>query len=90
MSQTAAFRLTYPLELSKLRVEHTQVHIPPTPDPEYTGTTRRGNFADLPVQLDAFTGRILDELDTLGIADDTIVVWASDNGADPKLAAACR
>ena len=26
--------------------------------------------------------RILDKLDELGIADDTIVVWASDNGAD--------
>jgi arylsulfatase len=36
------------------------------------------------VQIDAFTGRILDELDALGVADDTIVVWASDNGADPN------
>jgi arylsulfatase A-like enzyme len=32
--------------------------------------------------MDDFTGQILDELDTLGLADDTIVVWASDNGAD--------
>jgi arylsulfatase A-like enzyme len=63
---------------------YTQVHIPPIPDPEYASTTRRGNFADLLVQLDAFTGRIRDELDALGIADDTIVVWASDNGADPN------
>ena len=27
---------------------------------------------------------ILDKLDELGLADDTIVVWASDNGADPN------
>lgn len=33
--------------------------------------------------MDAFTGQILDKLDELGIADDTIVVWTSDNGADP-------
>ena len=61
---------------------YTQVHIPPIPDPEYAGRTRRGNFADLLVQLDDFTGRVLDELEELGIAEDTIVVWASDNGGE--------
>ena len=61
---------------------YTQVHIPPIPDPEFAGRTKRGNFADLLAQMDDFTGRILDKLDDLGIADDTIVVWASDNGAD--------
>jgi arylsulfatase A-like enzyme len=63
---------------------YTQVHIPPIPDPEYGGKTRRGNFADLLVQMDDFTGRILDALDELGVAGDTIVVWASDNGGDPN------
>ena len=61
---------------------YTQVHIPPIPDPEFAQSTKRGNFADLLAQIDAFTGRILDTLDELGVADDTIVVWASDNGAD--------
>ena len=61
---------------------YTQVHIPPIPDPEYAGKTKRGNFADLLAQMDDFTGKILDTLDRLGLADDTIVVWASDNGAD--------
>ncbi len=32
--------------------------------------------------MDDFTGVVLDKLDELGIADDTIVIWASDNGAD--------
>jgi arylsulfatase A-like enzyme len=63
---------------------YTQVHIPPIPDPEFAGKTKRGNFADLLTQMDAFTGRILDTLDELGLAEDTIVVWASDNGADPN------
>jgi arylsulfatase len=61
----------------------TQVHIPPIPDREYAGKTKRGNMADLLVQLDDFTGRILDALDDMGVREDTIVVWASDNGADP-------
>ena len=69
---------------------YTQVHIPPIPDPEYAGKTKRGNFADLLVQMDAFTGKILDTLDHLGLAEDTIVVWASDNGGDPTFRYARR
>ena len=61
---------------------YTQTHIPTIPDPEYVGKTKRGNWADILTQMDDFTGRILDTLEELGIADDTIVVWASDNGAD--------
>ena len=61
---------------------YTQVHIPTIPDPEYAGRTKRGNWADILTQMDDFTGTILDALDRLGLADDTIVVWASDNGAD--------
>ena len=61
---------------------YTQVHIPPIPDPEYVGKTKRGNWGDILTQMDDFTGVVLDKLDELGIADDTIVVWASDNGAD--------
>ena len=66
-----------------LYLPYTQVHIPPIPDPEYVGKTKRGNWADILTQMDDFTGVILDKLDELGLADDTIVVWASDNGADP-------
>ncbi len=62
---------------------YTQVHIPPIPDPEFAQKTRRGNWADLLTQLDAFTGQILGALDRLGLAEDRIVVWSSDNGADP-------
>ncbi|HEY5247479.1 MAG TPA: sulfatase-like hydrolase/transferase [Dermatophilaceae bacterium] len=63
---------------------YTQVHIPPIPDAEFAGSTKRGNFPDILTQMDVFTGRILDTLDELGLAEDTIVVWASDNGADPN------
>src|SRR3982074_2887332 len=61
---------------------YTQVHIPPIPDPEFAGKTKRGNWADLLTQMDAFTGVILDKLDELGLAKDTIVVWTSDNSGD--------
>ena len=61
------------------------MHNPPIPDPEYAGKTKRGNWADILTQMDDFTGVILDKLDELGLAEDTIVVWASDNGADTDL-----
>ena len=67
-----------------LYLPYTQVHIPPIPDPQYAGKTKRGNLADLLTQMDDFTGTILDTLDHLGLAEDTIVVWASDNGGDPN------
>ena len=63
---------------------YTQVHIPTIPDPAYAGKTKRGNFADLLTQMDDFTGMILDKLKELGLVEDTIVVWTSDNGADPN------
>ena len=66
-----------------LYLPYTQVHNPAIPDPEYVGKTKRGNWADILTQIDDFTGVILDKLDELGVADDTIVVWASDNGPDP-------
>ena len=52
---------------------YTQVHIPPIPDPEYVGKTKRGNWGDILTQMDDFTGVVLDKLDELGLADDTIV-----------------
>ena len=65
-----------------LYLPYTQVHNPAIPDPEYAGKTKKGNWADILTQMDDFTGVILDKLDELGVTDDTIVVWASDNGPD--------
>jgi arylsulfatase A-like enzyme len=61
---------------------YTQVHIPPIPDPEFAGKTKRGNWADLLTQMDAFTGMLMDKLDELGVANDTNVVWTADNSGE--------
>jgi arylsulfatase A-like enzyme len=65
-----------------LYLPYTQVHNPAIPDPAYAGKTKRGSWADILTQIDDFTGKILDALEGLGLTKDTIVVWASDNGAD--------
>lgn len=63
---------------------YTQVHIPPIHDPEFAGKTKRGGMADVLTRMDYFSGQILDTLDALGVTNDSIVIWSSDNGADPN------
>ena len=41
-----------------------------------------GLYADAMMELDAEVGSILKKIDDLGIADNTIVVFTSDNGAE--------
>jgi arylsulfatase len=44
--------------------------------------TGYGEFADGMAELDYVTGKLLDKLDELGIASNTIVIWTTDNGAE--------
>ena len=46
------------------------------------GVTGHGIYADGMVEHDGHVGQILDKLDELGIADNTIVVYSTDNGAE--------
>ena len=63
-----------------LYIPYSLVHHPAIPHPDFKGSTRGGDFADCMVECDHRSGQVLDALDEAGIADDTIVVWASDNG----------
>jgi arylsulfatase A-like enzyme len=46
------------------------------------GVTGLGIFADGMVEHDGHVGQLLDKLDELGIADNTIVMYSTDNGAE--------
>lgn len=61
---------------------YTQTHMPVLPHPDFKGKTRNGDFADVLAQLDVYIGRLLDEVDKLGIRDDTIFIFTADNGAE--------
>lgn len=63
-----------------LYVPFTQVHHPALPHPDFAGKSGNGAFADSMIEVDHRTGQVLDAIDAAGITDDTIVVWASDNG----------
>jgi arylsulfatase A-like enzyme len=57
------------------------VHAPAIPGPRFAGTSGLGNRADMLQELDASIGELLQTLDRLGLAKDTLVIYSSDNGA---------
>lgn len=57
-----------------------QPHVPRLPGPRFQGATPHGARGDVIVEMDWCVGQMLDALDRLGLADDTIVIFSSDNG----------
>ncbi len=60
----------------------TRMHIFTHLKPESEGKTGLGIYADGMVEHDGQVGALLAQLDKLGIADNTIVMYSSDNGAE--------
>lgn len=50
------------------------------PDFDQTNPSRLGGYADLIAEMDYRVGQIVDCVDNAGIADNTIIVFSSDNG----------
>ncbi len=61
---------------------YTQPHLPVLPHPDFAGKTGNGNQADMLAEMDHNVGRVLDAIEKAGIADNTIVVWMSENGPE--------
>jgi len=55
-------------------------HVPRVPHPRFAGTTSLGPRGDAIAQADWCVGKILETLDRLGLANDTMVIFTSDNG----------
>lgn len=55
-------------------------HVPNLPSEQFKGKSRTGNYGDKMMEGDYHVGRVLDAINELGIDDNTIVVFASDNG----------
>ncbi len=61
---------------------YTQTHEPVDAHPDFKGTTRNGAFADVLAQTDAYIGELLGTIDELGLKQDTIFIFTSDNGRE--------
>jgi arylsulfatase len=65
-----------------LYASFTTIHPPLTVHPDFKGSSgSSGVIPDSIVELDHRAGQILDALDAAGVADNTIVIWSSDNAA---------
>jgi arylsulfatase A-like enzyme len=68
-----------------LYFNHSLLHMPVIPREEFKGQSGQGDWADSLLELDADFGALLDLLDELGVAGNTLVVFAGDNGPEDVL-----
>jgi len=62
----------------------TQIHFPALPHPDFAGTTGAGDIGDAMADVDHNVGLVLAALERLGIEDNTVVFWCTDNGAEMR------
>lgn len=55
-------------------------HVPRLPAKEFQGATTMGPRGDAIVQLDFMLGQVMAEIERLGLGQDTLVIFSSDNG----------
>jgi arylsulfatase A-like enzyme len=55
-------------------------HVPRAPHPRFAGKSGMGSRGDAILQLDWTVGELMRSLAALGAADDTLVIFSSDNG----------
>ena len=58
------------------------VHLPSFPADKFKGKTKAGPHGDFIFEMDWVVGELLHTLERLGLADDTLVMFASDNGPE--------
>lgn len=63
-----------------LYLAHSMPHVPLYVSPEFEGSSELGLYGDVIQELDWSTGEIVKKLEALGIAENTLVLFSSDNG----------
>ncbi|MEI6891446.1 MAG: arylsulfatase [Pontiella sp.] len=63
-----------------LMLSTSNIHHPFTPAPQFIGKSECGIYGDFTMELDWITGQIMDALEQQGIAENTLVIFTSDNG----------
>jgi arylsulfatase A-like enzyme len=63
-----------------LYVAHTMMHTIIDASPEFRSADPKNLYSDVVAEFDYHTGRLLDTLDQLGLRDNTLVIYTTDNG----------
>ena len=61
---------------------YTATHFPTMVHPDYQGKSGNGAWGDMLMQIDGYTGQLLDSIDDLGIRENTIFIFTADNGPE--------
>jgi arylsulfatase A-like enzyme len=61
----------------------TSPHTPLVPGEQWQGKSGLGDYADFVMETDWVVGEVLAELDARGIAENTLLIFTSDNGCSP-------
>ena len=56
------------------------IHVPRLPNDKFKGKSTMGVRGDAIAQMDWMTGRIIKEIENLGLAENTLIIFTSDNG----------
>jgi arylsulfatase A-like enzyme len=72
-TKTQPFFLYFPL---------TAPHFPVVPTADFKGKSKAGEYGDFVAQVDSTVGQILNALKRTGVADNTLVIFTSDNGPE--------
>lgn len=65
-----------------LYLPFTSPHKPVIPLPQFRGEGEAGAYGEFMIETDHHIGRILAYLDDAGLADDTLIIFSSDNGPE--------
>jgi arylsulfatase len=65
-----------------LYVPLTQLHFPTLPHRDFEGASKHGDFADSLIEMDSRVGEIVDSIKENGLVDNTVFIFASDNGPE--------
>ena len=63
-----------------LYIAHPQPHVPLFVSKDFENITGNGLYADVITEIDYSVGRVLDKIEEIGLTENTIVVFTSDNG----------
>jgi len=66
------------------------VHLPSFAADAFKGKTKAGPHGDFIFELDSVVGELMETLEQLGVADDTLVIFSSDNGPEVGTVVAMR
>ncbi len=57
-------------------------HYPIVPNEEFHGKSKAGYYGDFVIETDAMVGKVLAALEEGGLAENTLVIFSADNGAE--------